>query len=326
MGLFSRSKPKIKVQSTKKDGYSGWVKCTHCHDMIHANELQHNLHCCPKCGYHYRVSAAQRIQLLVDEGTFEELFTALKPTDPLKFVDTEAYKDRIVKAQKSSQRDEGVIVGLAQIFKKAVAMGVLDFSFMAGSMGSVVGERLTLIIEEAVARQLPLIIVSSSGGARMQESCLSLMQMAKTSAALAKLHEAGVPYISLLTNPTTGGVTASFASLGDVILAEPDALIGFAGPRVVEQTIHQKLPPGAQRSEFLLEKGMIDCIVNRHQLKERVFQFLDFFTENERIYQDSADFLALYAQSLDRLPQKLKQLISVAEEEMASGQLESKKI
>jgi acetyl-CoA carboxylase carboxyl transferase subunit beta len=314
MGLFSRSKPKIKVQSTKKDGYSGWVKCTHCHDMVHANELQQNLHCCPKCDYHYRLNATQRIQLLADEGTFQELFTAFKPTDPLNFVDSEAYKDRIVKAQKSSERDEGVMVGTAEILKKQVAIGVLDFAFMAGSMGSVVGERLTSIIEHAIAHKLPLIIVSSSGGARMQESCLSLMQMAKTSAALAKLHEAGLPYLSILTNPTTGGVTASFASLGDIIIAEPDALIGFAGPRVVEQTIRQKLPPGAQRSEFLLEKGMIDCIVNRHQLKEKLFQFLDFFTGNERAYQDSAAFRVLYGQSLGKLPQKLKELISMAEE------------
>lgn len=314
MGLFSRSKPKIKVQTTKKDGYSGWVKCTHCHDMVHANELQQNLHCCPKCDYHYRLSATQRIQLLADEGTFQEMFTQFKPIDPLSFVDTEAYKDRIQKAQSSSGRDEGAMVGTAEILKKKVALGVLDFSFMAGSMGSVVGERLTSIIEYAISQQLPVIIVSSSGGARMQESCLSLMQMAKTSAALAKLHEAGIPFISLLTNPTTGGVTASFASLGDVILAEPDALIGFAGPRVVEQTIRQKLPPGAQRSEFLLEKGMIDCIVNRHQLKEKLFQFLEFFTGNERAYQDASAYRVLYGQSLGKLPQKLKELISMAEE------------
>lgn len=317
MGLFSRNKPKIKIQSTKKDGYSGWVKCTHCHDMVHANELQQNLHCCPKCDYHYRLSATQRVQLLADEGSFQELFTTLKPTDPLNFVDTEAYKDRIVKAQKSSGRDEGIMVGTAQILKREVAMGVLDFSFMAGSMGSVVGERLTLIIEHAVFKKLPLIIISSSGGARMQESCLSLMQMAKTSAALAKLHEAGLPYISVLTNPTTGGVTASFASLGDVILAEPDALIGFAGPRVVEQTIRQKLPPGAQRSEFLLEKGMIDCIVNRHQLKEKLFQFLEFLTGNERAYEDAGAFRVLYGQPLSSLPQKLKELIAMADSEVA---------
>ena len=299
MGLFSRNKPKIKVQTTKKDGYSGWVKCTHCNEMIHANELQQNLHCCPKCNYHYRLTGLQRVQLLADEESFVEQFTQYQSIDPLQFVDTERYSNRLAKAKESSSRDEAVIAGLCQICGKNVALGVLDFSFMAGSMGSVVGERLTSLIEVALAKRLPLIIVSASGGARMQESMLSLMQMAKTSAALAKLHEAGLPYISVLTNPTTGGVTASFASLGDIILAEPDALIGFAGSRVVEQTMRQKLPPGAQRSEFLLEKGMIDCIVNRHALKQKLFQIIDFLTGNEK--------------GAGPLPQKLKKLISLAQ-------------
>jgi acetyl-CoA carboxylase carboxyl transferase subunit beta len=315
MGLFSRNKPKIKVQTTKKDGYSGWVKCTHCNDMVHANELQQNLHCCPKCNYHYRLSAKQRIQLLGDGGTFTEMFSEYKPVDPLQFVDTEAYPKRLENAKKNSGRDEAAMVGPCKILGKEVALAVLDFSFMAGSMGSVVGERLTLIIEYAIEQQLPLIIISASGGARMQESALSLMQMAKTSAALAKLHEKGLPYISVMTNPTTGGVTASFASLGDVIIAEPDALIGFAGPRVVEQAIRQKLPPGAQRSEFLLERGMIDCIVNRHQLKEKLFQLLDYLTGNKRDYQEPSAYRVLYGQSLGKLPQKLKELMSLAEAE-----------
>jgi acetyl-CoA carboxylase carboxyl transferase subunit beta len=315
MGLFSRNKPKIKVQTTKKDGYSGWVKCTHCNDMVHANELQQNLHCCPKCNYHYRLSATQRIQLLVDPGTFVEMFNEYKPVDPLQFVDTEPYVKRIENAKKNSGRDEAAMVGSCKILGKEIALGVLDFSFMAGSMGSVVGERLTLIIEYAIVHRLPLIIISASGGARMQESALSLMQMAKTSAALAKLHEKGLPYISVMTNPTTGGVTASFASLGDIIIAEPDALIGFAGPRVVEQAMRQKLPPGAQRSEFLLEKGMIDCIVNRHQLKEKLSQLLEFLTENERDYQEPSAYRVLYGQSLGKLPQKLKELMTLAEAE-----------
>lgn len=313
MGLFSRNKPKIKVQTTKKDGYSGWVKCTHCNDMVHVNELQHNLHCCPKCNYHYRLSAIQRIQLLIDTGTFVEKFNHFKTVDPLEFVDTEAYVTRLENARKNSGRDEAVIVGTGKILGKEIALGVLDFSFMAGSMGSVVGERLTSIIEYAVETCLPLIIVSASGGARMQESALSLMQMAKTSAALAKLHEKGLPYISVMTNPTTGGVTASFASLGDIIIAEPDALIAFAGPRVVEQSMRQKLPPGAQRSEFLLEKGMIDCIVNRHELKEKLFQCLDFLTGNEREFEEFPAFQVLYGQSLGKLPQKLKELMTLAE-------------
>lgn len=312
MGLFSRNKPKIKIQTTKKDGYSGWIKCANCHEMIHANELQQNLHCCPKCNHHYRLSATQRMHLLIDEGTFVERFTELYPLDPLSFVDSEAYKDRIESAQKKSGRTEGAMVGSGTIFGNPVAIGILDFSFMAGSMGSVVGEKLTLIIEYAIAEKLPVVIVSASGGARMQESVLSLMQMAKTSAALAKLHEKQLPYISVMTNPTTGGVTASFASLGDIIIAEPDALIAFAGPRVVEQTIRQKLPPGAQRSEFLLEKGMVDTIVSRHQLKERLSQLLSFLTGNERVCQESI-FETLYGPSLGKLPQKLRELISISE-------------
>lgn len=282
MGLFSKNKPKIKVQTAKKDSYSGWIKCSHCHELIHANELQENRHCCPKCDYHYRLTASQRIQLLVDEGTFVEMFSHFKSSDPLKFTDSEAYSDRLKKAEISTGRDEAVIVGICQIHGNSVAIGVLDFSFMAGSMGSVVGERITSIIEYAIQYKLPVIIASASGGARMQESILSLMQMAKTSAALAKLHEVGLPYISLLTNPTTGGVTASFAALGDVIIAEPDALIGFTGPRVLEQTIGQKLPPKAQKAEFLLENGMIDTIVNRHILKKKLAGFLEFLMQSSR--------------------------------------------
>ena len=307
MSLFSRKKPKIKIQTQKKDGYSGWIKCTHCHEMVHANQLEQNLHCCPKCNYHYRLNAPQRLKLLADEGTFMELFTHFKPLDPLQFVDTEPYSQRLLAAQAKSGRDEAVIVGTCLIFGKRIALGILDFSFMAGSMGSVVGERLASIIEYGCEHTLPVVIVSASGGARMQESMLSLMQMAKSSAALAKLHEAGLPYLSILTNPTTGGVTASFASLGDVIIAEPDALIGFAGPRVVEQAMRQKLPPGAQHSEFLLERGMIDCIVNRHDLKVKLFQIIDFLVGNERPFQDPS------ASPDDRLPQKLKELIALAQ-------------
>jgi acetyl-CoA carboxylase carboxyl transferase subunit beta len=316
MGLFSRNKPKIKVQTTKKDGYSGWVKCTHCHEMIHANEIEEKEHCCPKCDYHYRLSATQRIQLLADAESFVELFTQFKPVDPLQFFDTESYAVRLKSAQQKSNRDEGAMVGTCTIQGMPIALGVLDFSFMAGSMGSVVGERLTCIAEYALEHRLPLVIVSASGGARMQESVLSLMQMAKTSAALAKLHEERIPYISILTNPTTGGVTASFASLGDIIIAEPDALIAFAGPRVVEQTIGQKLPPGAQKSEFLIEKGMIDCIVNRHELKEKLFLFLEFLTGNDRSYREASTFDVLHGRPLQKLPQSLKELIAFDEEEM----------
>lgn len=309
MGLFSRNKPKIKIQTTKKDGFSGWIKCSGCHEMIHANELQENLNCCPKCGHHYRLPMPQRIFSLADEGSFEELFTHLKPVDSLKFVDTEGYAGRLKSAAQKSGRDEAICVGTCKLQGRAIALGVLDFNFMGGSMGSVVGERLTLLIEYAAEHLLPLVIVSASGGARMQESILSLMQMAKTSAALARLHEKKIPYISVLTNPTTGGVTASFASLGDIIIAEPDALIGFAGPRVVEQTIGQKLPPKAQKSEFLLEKGMIDCIVKRHEMKKKLSFFIEFFTNNPTRENEPSKEKVL----ADKFPKRLKELIEYSE-------------
>lgn len=276
LGLFSRHKPKIKISSSKKDGFSGWMKCTVCQEMVHANQLESNWHCCPKCDHHYRINVDDRIKLLCDEGSFKAEWEDLESTDPLQFVDTEKYAERLIRAQKKSGRRDGVVVGLATMDSIKVAIGVLDFSFMGGSMGSVVGEKLTRLIELAIHERVPVVIVSASGGARMQESTLSLMQMAKTSGALAKLGEEGLPYISVLTNPTTGGVTASFASLGDIIIAEPDALIGFAGPRVVEQTIKQKLPASAQKSEFLLEKGMIDCIARRPLLKKTVVHFLTY--------------------------------------------------
>jgi acetyl-CoA carboxylase carboxyl transferase subunit beta len=282
MGLFSREKPKIKIQTTKKDGFSGWLKCTHCNELIHANELQQNSNCCPKCNYHYRLSADDRLKNLADEGTFRLLYADLAPVDALKFVDVEPYPNRLASAKEKSGHDEAVLVGTCEINGIPAAIGVMDFNFMGASMGSVVGERLTLIIEHALANKLPLVIVSTSGGARMQESILSLMQMAKTSAALARMDDEGIPYISILTNPTTGGVTASFASLGDIIIAEPNALIGFAGPRVIEQVIGQRLPPGAQKSEFLLEHGMVDTITPRHDLKNEVAELLDILKGNEQ--------------------------------------------
>lgn len=282
MGLFSREKPKIKIQTTKKDGFSGWLKCTQCNELIHKNELIDNLNCCPKCDTHYRLSANERIALLVDEGSFEELFCNLFPLDPLQFIDSQPYPERIAQAKEKSGHEEAVIVGRGLVGGLPLFIGVFDFNFMAGSMGSVVGEKLTLLIEEALKEKTPLVIVSTSGGARMQESTLSLMQMAKTSAALSRLDRASVPYISILTNPTTGGVTASFASLGDVIMAEPNALICFAGPRVIEQTIGQKLPPGAQKAEFLLEHGMIDLIVNRKEMKNKLVELLGYLKREEK--------------------------------------------
>lgn len=311
MGLFSRSKPKIKIETTKKDGFSGWVKCSGCSELIHSNELEKNLNCCPKCDYHYRISANQRIQLLVDEDSFNELFSNYKPVDILNFVDSEKYTERLKKASNKAKRDEAVVVGTAKMDNIDIALAVLDFNFMGGSMGSVVGERITSIIEYATEYNLPVIIVSASGGARMQESIFSLMQMAKTSAALTKLHEKKIPYVSILTNPTTGGVTASFASLGDIIIAEHDALIAFAGPRVVEQTIGQKLPKGAQRAAFLLEKGMVDCVVKRTEMKKKIILFLKYLTNNKRnfateIFEDCLE---------EKMTQRLKDILDISQKQ-----------
>ncbi len=275
--LFQRSGPKVKVNTSKKDGFSGWLKCTDCNEMIHASELKENLQCCPKCDHHYRLSLKERIDLLADQNTFKELFLDLKPVDALNFIDQESYKVRILKAQEKTSRDDAIACGTCKIGGLEVCLGVMDFSFMGGSMGSVVGEKITRLIEHAILEGLNLVIVSASGGARMQESILSLMQMAKTSAALSRLSQARLAFISILTNPTTGGVTASFASLGDIMIAEPKALIGFAGPRVIEQTIRQKLPEDAQKSEFLLKKGMLDLVVRRKEMKAKLVFFLEFF-------------------------------------------------
>lgn len=276
MRFPERDKPKIKIRSEKKEGFSGWQKCDGCSEFIHKSELEKNFECCPKCDQHYRFSLKKRIELLSDNNTFKEKFSDIQAIDRLKFFDTESYENRLKVAKEKSKNSEAIVVGTCQIEGKSVALGVFDFSFMGGSMSAGVGERLTLLIEYALEQRVPLIVVSASGGARMQESIFSLMQMAKTSAALAKLHEAKVPFISVLTNPTSGGVTASFASLGDFIVAEPKALICFAGPRVVEQVIRQKLPEGAQKSEFLLKHGMIDCVVKRPMLKKKISDLLNY--------------------------------------------------
>lgn len=244
--------------------------------------------------------------MLSDPGTFTEYFTRIAPVDAIEFVDTESYKDRLNQAIDKTKRRDAICTGTCRLGGRLYALAVLDFAFMGGSMGSVVGEKLTLLAELALMEKIPLVVVSASGGARMQESVLSLMQMAKTSAALAKLHEAAIPYISILTNPTTGGVTASFATLGDVIIAEPDALVAFAGPRVVEQTIGQKLPPKAQKSEFLLEKGMIDCIVKRSELRAKLLFFLEFFTGNERVFDASLEVDPLEKKMSHRLKELLE--------------------
>ncbi len=322
MGLFSKNRPKIRVQTVKKDGYSGWVKCSSCSELVHAHELEKNCHCCPKCDYHYRLSSIQRIELLVDSGSFIEMFSEIETTDPLDFVDSEPYLSRLEKAREVSGADEAVRVGRTLIGGIEVALAVFDFGFMAGSMGSVVGERIALMVEYAIKHRLPVIIVSASGGARMQESILSLMQMAKTSAALAKLNEAALLFISILTNPTTGGVTASFATLGDIIIAEPGALIAFAGPRVVEQTIKQKLPFEAQKAEFLLERGMIDCIVKRRDLREKIQFFLHFL----HLHSSSDSFVPpINRRILEGLPDSFRDLAIFSQIEHSKGNKGSQK-
>ncbi len=245
-----------------------WTKCNHCNEFIYHKEVLRNANVCPKCDYHFRISAAERLEMLCDDGGWEEFSTHLAPVDALGFTDTKAYTSRIDAYQKSTGRKDAIVTVETTIDGIPTILAVMEYSFMGGSMGSVVGEKITLAVERALETQRPLIIVSSSGGARMQEGCLSLMQMAKIAAALARLDRARLPYLSVLTDPTTGGVTASFAMLGDLNIAEPRAMIGFAGPRVIEQTIREKLPEGFQRSEFLLEHGMLDLVVPRSELKE----------------------------------------------------------
>ena len=255
-----------------------WIKCNNCAEIVYSKEIDRNLKVCPKCDYHFRITARERIELLVDPGTFTEFDSHLQSEDPLGFKDSQKYRDRVKTARKKTGLNDAVISGICTLDGVQVVLSVFDFFFMGGSMGSVVGEKVTRAAEKAVEERCGLIVISSSGGARMQEGALSLMQMAKTSAALARLRRERLPFISVLTDPTTGGVTASFAMLGDVNLAEPKALIGFAGPRVIEQTIRQELPEGFQRSEFVLDHGMIDRIVNRKELKKTIVNLLRAFT------------------------------------------------
>jgi acetyl-CoA carboxylase carboxyl transferase subunit beta len=253
-----------------------WVKCDNCKEIIYRKEVDKNLKVCPKCDYHFRISASERLLYLVDEGSFLEVEDGLSPRDFLNFKD---YKDKLKSSRKKTGLKDAIISGEAKIGGRAVSLVVMDFDFMGGSMGSVVGEKIARVIESAIEKRTPFVSVASSGGARMQEGILSLMQMAKTSAAVARLGEAGLPFISVLTDPTFGGVTASFAMLGDIIIAEPKSLIGFAGPRVIEQTIKQQLPAGFQRAEFLQEHGMIDAIVPRREMRVTLGKILDFFVE-----------------------------------------------
>lgn len=256
-----------------------WVKCENCKEIIYKKEVSRNTNVCPKCNYHFRISSSERLESLYDGGTYEEFDNHLASVDPLEFRDSKAYKDRLSQYKEKTGMNDAIVNSKGKIGGFPVIICAMEYGFMGGSMGSVVGEKVTHAIERALEERIPLIIISCSGGARMQEGVLSLMQMAKISSALARLDQAGIPYISVLTDPTTGGVTASYAMLGDLNIAEPKALIGFAGPRVIEQTIRQKLPEGFQRSEFLLEHGMLDFVVERSQMKETLIKCLRFMGE-----------------------------------------------
>ena len=253
-----------------------WMRCPSCSAMTYRKHVERNLWVCPECEHHYRVSARQRAEQLCDPDSFERRWTDIGPADPLRFIDLKPYRERLASEAQKVDHPDAILGGVGYIKGRRVALACMDPNFMMGSMGSVVGEVLTNAIEHALERDLPLIVVSCSGGARMQESGLSLMQMAKTSAALARFDEAGGLFISVLADPTTGGVTASFAMLGDVILAEPGALIGFAGPRVIANTVRQELPGGFQRAEFLLEKGFVDRVVPREQLRSEISRIIDY--------------------------------------------------
>lgn len=280
MGIFN------KLFKKKKEEENLWTKCPECKTLLYVPDLKRNYKVCPKCDYHFPLSAVERVESLLDDTGAQKLFEEILPTDPLRFKDTKPYRERLKKAQEQTGLTEAMIVVKGFIGSRAVILASMDFGFIGGSMGSVVGERFFRACELASSERIPLIAVTCSGGARMQEGILSLMQMAKTSLGVGLLKESGVPYITVLANPTTGGVAASFAFLGDIIIAEPKALIGFAGPRVIEQTIKQKLPEGFQRSEFLLEKGMIDMVVSRKDLKKVLKELLELTFYSERCWKN----------------------------------------
>jgi len=280
MPLFGPKYTKVQVKKKLDIPEGLWTKCEECGEVIYNKTLEENLKVCPKCEHHFSLTAKERIEMLVDEGTFQEFDAQLRSADPLEFKGPKSYKEKLQLDQVATGLSEAAIAGEGKLEGRTVGLTVTDSRFIMGSMGSVVGEKIARSIERSIEKKIPVIIVSGSGGgARMYEGMFSLMQMAKTSAALAKLHDAGLPFISVLTDPTMAGVMASFASLGDVILAEPRALIGFTGPRVIEQTIRQRLPEGFQRSEFLLEHGQLDRVVHRKELKETIRRILDFVIE-----------------------------------------------
>ena len=275
MAWFRRSKASIVSEQQRKDIPDGmWTKCDSCGEIIHRKQLEQQMFTCAKCNFHFRIGSAEYLSILLEPDSFKEMDRKMRSSDPLKFVDSKAYKDRIRDTIRKTELNDAVRTGTGKIGDIKVVVAVMDFSFIGGSMGSVVGEKVARAIEKARKSEYPLIIVSSSGGARMMEGALSLMQLAKTSGKLAQLSDAGVPFISVMTDPTTGGVTASYAMLGDINIAEPGALIGFAGPRVIKQTIGKDLPEGFQRSEFQLEHGFVDVVVHRKEMKETITKLL----------------------------------------------------
>ena len=274
MPWFRKAKKPLRAEDRREVPSDVFDKCTGCGAILYREKLTQNLHVCPECGHHFRIPGDVYVRILSDEGSFRELDREMRSADPLEFTDLKAYGDRLKAAERKTGRGDAVITGTSTLEGIPVALAVMDFSFIGGSMGSVVGEKIARVGRLALEEDRPFLVVSSSGGARMMEGIYSLMQMAKTSAVLAQLHEAGIPFISILTDPTTGGVTASFAMLGDVNLAEPGALVGFAGPRVIEETIKQELPDGFQRAEFLLEHGMVDRVVDRREMRATVVRLL----------------------------------------------------
>jgi len=275
--FLSEKIQKVNVISKKEIDENLWNKCSECGEVNYHREVTKNLNTCPRCGQHFIISAQEKIDIIVDKGSFQQINENLRSLDPLKFRDSKKYPDRVKAATKKTKMNDAFLSGIGRINGKPVHIGAYEFSYLGGSMGSVVGEKIVRLIESAIDNNQHVITISCSGGARMQESILSLMQMAKTSAALVKLKKAGLAHISLLTDPTTGGVTASYAMLGDVNIAEPNSLICFAGPRVIEQTIRQTLPEGFQRAEFLLEHGMVDMVLPRSEWKEKISSLLEFF-------------------------------------------------
>jgi acetyl-CoA carboxylase carboxyl transferase subunit beta len=288
MGLFKKKdappKPHKKIDIQKeikraeREDEALWVKCSSCQELLYRKEVERNLSVCPKCTYHFPISVEKRIALTFDKNGFEELYTRIEPVDFLKFKDTKTYKARLIETKEATNRSDAVVCGRAKIEGLDLLAAIFDFTFMGGSLGSVVGEKITRLLEEGVVRNVPVIVFCASGGARMQEGIMSLMQMSKVAGAIFKLKSAGVPYLTVLTDPTLGGVSASIAMLGDIIIAEPKAMIGFAGPRVIKETIKEKLPPGFQRAEYLLEHGMVDLIVPRKEMKRQLHSLLSLIT------------------------------------------------